>query len=225
MVTDYSFEEEDEEEFSDPRLKRVDETPLPNESFAITGIDPRLEEQIHEESFFIFAPKGKNMFTAYPELKEVPEFKAISNEDMKFVWMIGNRTSSMFIEDLSNTSNFGRLKIAVEKAYGKQVDPKIYRDYTTGAFSIEVKMAYEYMKTYDPAIRIRSTMMIDKIFARWESIAGKKMDDQEYINITSKVIDKLPDLIKLKESRFGVSQKKDTDKKENLMDLVLELSR
>jgi hypothetical protein len=220
MANNYSFEDDDEEE-DDPRLKKVDDIHTPEAMI----INPQLEEQMHEESWFIFVPKGKNMFTSYPELKDVPEFKAIGNEEMKFVWMIGNRTSSMFIDDLSNTSNFGRLKIAVEKAFGKNVDPKIYRDYTTGAFSIEVKMAYERMKVYDPAIRIRSTMMIDKVFARWEKIAGQKMDDKEYIDITSKIIDKLPDLIRLKESRFGASEKKDTDKKQNLMDLVMDLQK
>lgn len=220
-MTDYSFEEEDDD--YDPRLQKVEpEVATPQTSIVINS---QLEENIHEESWFIFAPKGKNMFTSYPELKDIPEFKAIGNEDMKFVWMIGNRSSSMFIEELANTSNFGRLKIAVEKAFGKNIDPQIYRNYTTGAFSIEVKMAYEKMKTYDPAIRIRSTMMIDKVFARWEGIAGKRMDDKEYIDITSKIIDKLPDLIKLKESRFGVTERKDTDKKQNLMDLVMDATK
>ncbi len=181
-------------------------------------------ETIRISEFSIFMPRSSNnIFSDYPELKQFPEFKALQNSDMLFVWYVACEASPLH----KITSNAQRAKLAVELAYRdvnyKNLDRKKMSNLEAGNWGDKIGDAIQRMKSFRIGPRIRALQILEKGFENLEKIINTDASDQSLFKNTQGEFDfgkykafvdcvknataMMPDLIRQIESGFSVIRK------------------
>lgn len=175
------------------------------------------------EKIILFGPKtNKSLLRQYPELANVPEFKAIAGEEVLFAWYFGNQSSPVD-PDWSETIRF---KTAASYAIKEE---KKRQKYATGDIPENVKKAIEKMRAYSPEARMVAKRMIQTIFNNFQKLVDvnpaefivKEYDAQnnitkeetdwtgrkQYIDSCSTISKTLPALLDQIEKGFGIVEK------------------
>ena len=167
----------------------------------------------------LFEPTDQSMFLEYPEFQDIPEFKALGDNEMLFVWHWSNRHSPCyFIED-----HVEKVNECMRLSYKEPSMAEIMQ-FEQGNFSPAMLQAMHRMEKFAVQARSRAKSMVDKIFDTLETIVNEssiaiilnRLDSEgnsiakvsDYIDNTRKITDQLPILIKMKEEGFGFKQKK-----------------
>jgi hypothetical protein len=178
-----------------------------------------------DEKYFLFPPpaKPKTMIEAWPELKQIMEFAACGDDEMRFVWHYANKTSPLYhvvphnkkINDCFIASFGAATTLGEKKA-----------TYLSGAYPPHVEAAIKRMRLFLPDVRERADAITQKMLKRFEQAVGR-YDDMEdgrefkdiaideqnaYVTMCIKINKDLPALVEQAESRYGVIRdKKDGD--------------
>ncbi len=165
----------------------------------------------------LFKPDG-DPFLDYPELSEYEEFTVLNLKDFRFVWQYANKTSP-------TEGNKKKSYIAV---YGETNDTRMSK-FLDGSFPADIRAAIEVMKNFSPSVRMKSKMMVEKIFNDYDQIANidltglENEECKKVMSMKQDVVKNLPDIIRRMEEGFGIKleEKKESDNRENtLMDKI-----
>lgn len=186
------------------------------------------EREITVSKFSVFAPRSaRTLYEDYPELKEYNDvFKALSTNDLLFVWYYANETSPLY-----NILNpYKRADECIKLTYSKglkKIEPSFKEALLNAKFPDNMKRAIDVMSKFRVGPRLRAKIVAEKIFENLERILDIDASDdtnftnkegdvdwakkKAYMDTSAKAIDIMPTLIKQIESSFSVTDKKKTD--------------
>lgn len=166
----------------------------------------------------LFKPtdRGKSLLDEYPELRDIPEFSDLSSDEILFAYYMGCPTSRYVLHEDSRGGERNKIQHCIKASFGDSLSDVNKTKYLNGNIPEPIRMAIERFKQFNPSARMRAKIMIDKVFDTYESILNPDEDMQsvlktdletqvKFISASQKIAAALPDLIKLKESGFGVS--------------------
>ncbi len=156
------------------------------------------------QNYTLFKPDKINVFRDYPELNDYPELKALSHDEMLFVWKYANDTSE--INGIENDKV--RSKKAYKLVFGETNDTQ-QQKYAACDFPPHVRAAVEVMASFKPSARMRAKLMVEKTFEDYETILHADLPTEvdelkKVMELRLKISKDLPDLIKLMEQGFGI---------------------
>lgn len=208
--------------------------------------EPTLDDVLKEmtapsQRTYLFVPaKGLDMKSEYPELATIHEFSLLTNTEIVFCWLLGNKTSPLSLDFQWK----GVRAEAVEQAlklsgYLRYLDEKTIREYTKLKFESKVQNGINRMKLFNPSFRMKAKMMSEKMMdniSRMVDVSEEELDKmdiggkKEYADLVKKVTDVMDNLIVSNEEAYGVKEVKRGKKKDEggqqptLMDLVMQTS-
>ena len=181
------------------------------------------------EDVLLFEPTKRDMKIEYPELAEYDEFKKISKRELRFCWLVGNRTSP-----ISEYPAAKRIKAAAKIAWGDySLEKEETKEMLDGKLPKHLKPAIELMSSFSPSLRLRAKFMQEYVFDKMQSvliITNEEMGDMDadsikkYAELSMNISSKLPQMVNDMESGFGVKVKEDSkgkaEAKRGISDLI-----
>lgn len=155
----------------------------------------------------------------FPQLATNEHFKDLKPREVKFCWLVGNRTSPLF-----EKKDVDKIKMAVKICYPNYLKKEELKDLFNGSLPDYLHNGIEAMKNFNPEIRLRTTLMQHYIFDELNYIVGMKTREdlslmsndelKKYSDLIRGIEKDLPDMIKRIEGANGISlYKKDTKKR------------
>lgn len=187
---------------------------------------------------YLFVPaKGLDMKSEYPELAVIHEFSVLTNTELVYCWLLGNKTSPLSLDFQWK----GVRAEAVEKAlklsgYIKFLDEKSIRSNVELKFENKIQNAINRMKMFNPSFRMKAKMMSEKMMnniSRMVDVSEEELEKmdiggkKEYADLVKRVTDVMDNLIVSNEEAYGVKEVKRGKKKDEggqkptLMDVVM----
>lgn len=175
----------------------------------------------------LFKPRRMHsLFTDYPELKEVKEFRLPSNQ-MAFVNLYANPTSEF--DDIKSETQ--KLEKCVKKAFGNTITENEKAKYLVGEFPTHIIAAINKMKSYNPSARLRAKAVINNVFDRLEGLVDmdeEKMkaldieDKKRYAELLIKIAEGQQALVSQIESGYGITEDEEETDGAGMMEQALE---
>tara|TARA_R110000772_G_scaffold90544_3_gene186710 strand:+ start:65 stop:646 length:582 start_codon:yes stop_codon:yes gene_type:complete len=151
----------------------------------------------------------------YPELAAVEEFKDLSPHEVRFCWLVGNRTSPIF--GLDRSTRIPQASTIVWGQNAKQSPKQRIRDIATASsesdFPEDILKGIYKMNTYNPGYRLKAKLMAEYIFENLnrlivvDSATMMAMDTDEkkkYADFVIKVSSELQGMVERLENSYGV---------------------
>lgn len=169
---------------------------------------------------FIFLPvTGKDMKGEYPELRDVEEFMTLMDVELRFVWMIANKTSPFNCSnELTEISKFTKYEQAMKHSgLAKKVSEKTRTEYLQGRFTQKIHDAIQKMQVFNPSLRMRAKIMTETMFNNLEKMIEVTEEELEKMTVTDKkdyaslckiVTDSKDVLLPQVENAYGVKEMK-----------------
>lgn len=197
--------------------------------------------------YTIFAPKsGTTLKRLYPELEENVKFRDISNEELTWVWNYACKASHLVKDE--NLGNSDRAKLAADLSFiaGTEVSKDAKKRFSKLELPERIKEAVDEMKKYDPVARALAAQIIETSFLNLYNMAAVNNDDfievevndkgdeikrinftarKQYTETVAKISEILPELIKQRESNFGVTKKTGDKSEKKLIDKYHDLKK
>jgi hypothetical protein len=160
----------------------------------------------------------------YPELSEMPEFKALKVKEVRLSWLLGNRTSPIY-----KLSKKERLVKALELVYGSRyAEHKDVKLILEGNMPAELRTAIDKMETFNPEYRLRAKLMSEYVFNKLNDLivltsaqeASMDIDEKKkYTDLVIKISSELPDMVERLETSYGVKTVERKTKKKVLVNI------
>lgn len=155
------------------------------------------------------AETSQDLRIDFPELAEHEDFKNLKVKEVKFCWLVGNRTSPLFeLED------HDKIQQAVKICYPSYSKKEELQSIYDGDLPDELIAGIDAMKRFNPDVRLRSSLMQHYIFDELQFIITMKSreqirlmdaDDLKKHTDTLKSVEKeIPNIIKRIESSNGI---------------------
>lgn len=151
----------------------------------------------------------------YPELAAVEEFKDLSPHEVRFCWLVGNRTSPIF--GLDRSTRIPQASTIVWGQNAKQSPKQRIRDIAIASsesdFPEDILKGIYKMNTYNPGYRLKAKLMAEYIFENLnrlivvDSVTMMAMDTDEkkkYADFVIKVSSELQGMVERLENSYGV---------------------
>lgn len=177
------------------------------------------KELLHHDDVRLFGPKNEqDLRRQYKELKDSPEFTQLTNKELLFTWWFACPTSPFVMNEYPTRE---RMDAAIGKSFGK-MDAKMHAEYVALNFPERVRVAVEKMRSYRPDLRVRSKLMIEDIFNRFETMIQTSDNDfhkfdsegsyvgidwtakKQYMDTMKMIAGELPGLVNQLEESFGI---------------------
>ena len=172
-----------------------------------------------EDVIKIFDPEGiKNgqYRKVYPELRSIPEFETLKDDELKIVWYYSNITSELVHLYKDTTERMGQsaMKVLQDNEKAK----KFTTEFCDGVLynNEDIVNAIERMKKVSPNIRLDAYKMLDKIFNDYNTMMDvpitdyKKVDGSldynAYVSVRQKIQAQLQKLVEQIELGFGLNK-------------------
>jgi len=158
-------------------------------------------------------PSTKKYFDTYPELAKEQEFKDLDDKELKFAWHCGNPTSPYSRAKIPEKDKISK---SYDVAFGKDVKPEKKLKFIK-EMPEKIKLAVTRMAMYDVDIRLRARFIVEEGFANIQSaividseaLREMEIDDRKkYVEMSTKALKELPDLVDTLERGFGVKERK-----------------
>lgn len=188
-----------------------------------------MAKKIEEADLVIFGlSTDRDLRIEYPELAEINEFKKLNKKEVKFCWLVGNRTSPIYNLDSRDT----KIKRALSLTYGNLWNKKEELiAISNGDIPTHIQLAIERMLVFNPEYRLRARLMTQYMFDTLNEIVVldtpiSEMDIEErkkYADLLVKVHGDLPKLVQTLETSFGakvISRKTKTEVLVNINDVI-----
>jgi hypothetical protein len=164
-----------------------------------------------------------NLKRQYPELADIEEFKDLHHKEVKFCWLVGNRTSPIFKMERS-----ARIKRALEIVWGKgyRKNPRIselVNAETEADIPEAILKGILKMNSFNPEYRLKARLINEYIFETLnelvvltpQQMATMDIDDRKkYADLATKVGSELQSMLKNLESSYGAKLYDKKTKKE-----------
>jgi hypothetical protein len=204
--------------------------------FDLDTSDLNLDAQFKKT--FIFLPvANKDMKGEYPELMQVEEFQMLTDVELRFVWLLGNKTSPFCLanETVEQEREIKREKaLKASKLYDK-ISDKQRDEYYKGRFGQKIHNAIQRMLLFNPSLRMRAKLMNETMFNNMEKMVQLTEEELERMTVDDKklygsmcktISENIDTLLPQVENAYGVREikrkKGDPNIKEpTLMDEVL----
>lgn len=186
-------------------------------------------KETEEADLVIFGlSTDRDLRIEYPELAEINEFKKLNKKEVKFCWLVGNRTSPIY--NLEPRSS--KIKRALSLTYGNLWNKKEELvAISNGEIPTHIQLAIERMLVFNPEYRLRARLMTQYMFDTLNEIVVldtpiSDMDIEErkkYADLLVKVHGDLPKLVQTLETSFGakvISRKTKTEVLVNINDVI-----
>jgi len=163
----------------------------------------------------LFEVSSEAMFEKYPELKDIDEFKDLTDKEIKFCWYVANPTSPLAGKGLTKPERYSRAAAIV---YGKRIIQarEGIRNMMKGKFERKMIAAIERMSSFEIGIRLKALLLTEYIFEKLNKLVEvdrlkmKSMDFSEkkqYSDLAIKVSEAIPNLVSRIESGYGIKIK------------------
>jgi hypothetical protein len=166
----------------------------------------------------------------YPELAEIEEFKDLNPSEVRYCWLVGNRTSPIFKMD-----RMDRMKKAMSIVFGAnyKTSPKEkIRQLGNAGGEDEIpedilKGIYK-MNTFNPGYRLKAKLMAEYIFETLnelivldqQTMYNMDIDERKkYSDFVIKVSSELQGMVERLESSYGVKTVERKTKSEILVNI------
>lgn len=173
-----------------------------------------------------------DLMREYPDLAKIDEFKDLDPKQVKFCWLVGNRTSPIFKLERGE-----RIKRAFQIVWGSNYMkiPTIKSLTEAGSadeFPSEILKAIHKMNTFSPTYRLKAKLMDEYIFETLNELivvspselGAMDVDDKKkYADLAMKVSAGLGEMVERIESSYGVKVIERKTKKQiqvNINDLM-----
>lgn len=185
---------------------------------------------------FVFIPAdGKDMRTEYPELRSIDAFASLSNNELIFVWLVGNRTSPLYLGDSKNRKDSIRKALDWSKLT-EHFQPAVLSEFINEQFPTKIQSAINKMTSFNPSVRMKAKMMTEKMLgnlSKMVDVSEEELSDMtlqeksSYAGLVKTITNSLDELIVANEDAYGVklikrkeSALKNQDK--TLMDSIMD---
>lgn len=178
---------------------------------------PKLSE-IKVRRIYLFKPGKQSLISSFPELRKVPEFVALSDIELKYVWWLSNPTSPF-------VANGESMDVRKEKAFLKTFDSSDHPDrddIKAGVIPKRILDAVPVMKSYSVEARFKQRVLDEMVLDEYERIiangVGKYFDIdsgqfreanwseiEKYQKVCSNIRSEYPDLLKRIETGYGLA--------------------
>lgn len=176
----------------------------------------------------MFKSTQRNFKVEHPEIATYKEFSNLTDEEYQFVWNFANKTS-----EFAHIKN-KRSRAAESYAAAFTMPHPQKEKLIVGDFPEVIDTAIKKMAQFNPDIRGRAKNSLMAVFANYEKVMNmdvdmtvsveedegeekpkrkKKTNISEYVDSTKKIVEGIPNLIRLIEEGFGIKEGK---KEENL---------
>lgn len=151
----------------------------------------------------------------YPELAKIEEFKDLSPHEVRFCWLVGNRTSPIFALERGE-----RLRKAAAIVWGENYrsNPKakikeIVSSTGEDDMPEDILKGIYKMNTFNPGYRLKAKLMAEYIFetlstliiiSDTEKMAMDTDEKKKYSDFVIKVSSELQGMVERLESSYGV---------------------
>lgn len=161
-----------------------------------------------------FKVRPEDYRNRYPELKRISEFELLSATELICIWYYANPTSDI----IGVENDMERMSEALKLS--NYTPPKaIINDILTLRFPEKFAIAIDRMKRFEPDIRMKARIMVEKIIGSYEGMCDPQnfkddnndIDRKKYVETTVKIAQELPTLIAKLEEGFGVSELSDDE--------------
>lgn len=186
-------------------------------------------KDVEEADLVIFGlSTDRDLRIEYPELAEINEFKKLNKKEVKFCWLVGNRTSPIY----NLEPRTAKIKRALSLTYGSLWNKKEELiAISNGEIPTHIQLAIERMLVFNPEYRLRARLMTQYMFDTLNEIVVldtpiSDMDIEErkkYADLLVKVHGDLPKLVQTLETSFGakvISRKTKTEVLVNINDVI-----
>lgn len=169
---------------------------------------------------FIFLPiTGKDMVGEYPELRYIEEFSKLMDVELRFVWMVANKTSPFCCaNEPTEITKFTKYESAIKySGLEKKISEKTKAEYLQGRFTQKIHDAIAKMYVFNPSLRMRAKLMNETMFNNLERMTMitkeelEKMtvgDKKDYASLCKIVTDNIDTLLPQVENAYGVKEVK-----------------
>lgn len=177
-----------------------------------------------EVQVILFGVEDKgDLAREYQELSKIEEFKDLNPSEVRFCWLVGNRTSPIF-----KLKRGERIKTALRTVWGEHYasNPKIKElAKATGENDIpdDVLKGIYKMNTFNPGYRLKAKLMGEYIFEKLNELivldpsSMSMMDTDEkkkYADFVIKVSSELQGMVDRLENAYGIKTINKNTKKE-----------
>jgi len=158
----------------------------------------------------LFEPNNRNLSIEYPELAGISEFAELNTSDLKFVWYYSNRTSPHY----SDNNQTRKISKCIRESYGNSLDEDVKAKFLSSNFPHKLKQAMKRMETFNPSLRLKAKLSVERIFdnlQRLVDIEEGDLEDMElnnkkdYVALAIKISESLPSIVRQLEEGFGVT--------------------
>jgi hypothetical protein len=164
----------------------------------------------------VFKPTEKVMIEEYNELKNIPQFAILTDEELRFVWYYANPTSPF-----ADKETIKKFNLSFDSAFGKisNADMKVQYEFAKTRPE-KITKAIERMANIDVSARIKAKMLLKTMLNNmYEMVLNDyEINDpsqgKNYVELCAKVSRELPHIIKLNEEGFGVVEEEVEEKPE-----------
>lgn len=151
----------------------------------------------------------------YPELAKIEEFKDLSPHEVRFCWLVGNRTSPIF--GLERTERIRNASTIVWGINAKQSPKKRIKDIAIAKseddFPDDILKGIYRMNAFNPGYRLKAKLMAEYIFETLnrlivvdsDTMATMDTDEKKkYSDFVIKVSSELQGMVERLENSYGV---------------------
>jgi len=109
----------------------------------------------------------------FPELAENEYFKVLKPSEVKFCWLVGNRTSPIFEKEDQE-----KFEIATKSCFPNYLKKEELKELYNGNIPDHIQLGIDAMKKFNPELRLRAKMLQHYIFDELNHIIGMKTRTQ-----------------------------------------------
>lgn len=164
----------------------------------------------------------------YKELAEIEEFKDLKVKEVRFCWLVGNRTSPIFKMEREK-----KIRRALEIVYGKNYSKRPdLKELSSGDIPDHILTGIKKMNSFNPEFRLKAKLMAEYIFETLNELiildssemATMDIDDKKkYADLVVKVSGELQSMVDRLENSYGavtVSRKEKEKVKVSISDIM-----
>jgi hypothetical protein len=160
----------------------------------------------------------------FPELADNEAFKNLKPKEVKFCWLVGNRTSPIFEKEDQE-----KFEIATKSCFPNYYKKEELKELYNGNIPDNIQVGIDAMKKFNPELRLRAKMLQHYIFDELNYIIGMKtrqqvlmMDNdelQKYSNLLKNIEKDIPNMLKRIEDGNGIKTVERGTKKRVLVNI------
>lgn len=167
---------------------------------------------------------GNDLRIEYPELADNINFKDLQPSEVRFCWLVGNRTSPLYEKEFSE-----KISLATETCYPKFFTKPHLKSLHEGILTTELQNGIDEMEKFNPSLRLGAALLQRYAFDELSYIVGMKSRKEllemngtelkQYTDIIKSVEKEIPSVLKRIEGMNGISTRNRATKKKILVSI------